>query len=69
MVDKICSFCRESYVFADGHDYDRCVKECEEKLSVAVRILSRRYWALNCAKEIQGQDWWRSKKGWSKKED
>lgn len=68
MANRICSFCGEGYTDETGHDYDACVKRCQELLGYAhenlrhaARYLVNSERNLVEAKRVQGQNWWRPK--------
>lgn len=62
MADRICSLCGVGYTDEEGHDYDKCVLRCGDRIA----LLEGQLWAarehLKEAQKIQKQDWWRNKK-------
>jgi len=61
MAVKKCSYCGELYDFDNGHDYDKCVQECERRYDISHKFWVEANWALTKAKEVQKQDWWRAR--------
>ncbi len=33
IADKLCPCCGQNYINAEGHDYNKCVQRCRERLS------------------------------------
>jgi ribosomal protein L24E len=58
---KTCSFCGETYTEGEGHNYDQCVRTCEEKVMYLTKQLQEAKKCLREAREIQSQMWWRKK--------
>ena len=61
MSDRKCSYCGAYYDDNTGHNYDICVQDCQEYLQQAKLTFDNCKWALEKAKEVQAQDWWRKK--------
>lgn len=59
MANRKCSYCGTYYTDETGHDYDVCVKSCQERLAWTEKQLVDVKWALEEAKKVQAQDWWR----------
>lgn len=61
MADRMCSYCWQPYTDKGGHDYDECVKRCEEDVSKTTEWLRRAKRVLKRAKAIQSGTWWQEK--------
>jgi hypothetical protein len=62
MATKICSLCGETYTDEEGHNYDKCVERCRDRVSILKGKLQAAQGHLEEAQRIQKQDWWRNKK-------
>ena len=58
---RMCSFCGRPYTDDSGHDYDLCVKDLEIRLAKDMKHLSDTRLALEGARSVQAQSWWRGK--------
>ena len=56
---RTCEFCRHWYDDEEGHDYDKCVEECQDDVIRARGDLSKALIALANAIETQAQIYWR----------
>ena len=45
MTDRICSCCGQPYTESDGHDYEKCVGDCQRRVDNARHNLND---ALDC---------------------
>ena len=65
MTARKCSYCHAYYDDDKSfHNYDQCVKDCTARVNDLNKALTDANWALEKAKEVQKQTWWRR---WSNK--
>ena len=69
----ICRYCKATYLRSDNHNFDDCVENCQDSIMCSreeIKILKNRLEeeqgqikkarrALNKAKKIQAENWWK----------